>query len=316
MKISSYTDIGKRENNEDFIACNDFIFTLCDGVGGNANGEVASRFLAESIIQKTQGVDRSLISVEWAQKIIVEVQDELNKSLIDNPQYFGMGTTLCAVFIACHEVLLAHIGDSRIYVVKPRDRKYWRSTDHSTVAELLQSGIITDEEAINHSRRNQITRAVQAIPELEASQADISILTGIQPGDLIFMCSDGVLEAFKDAELVDILCDTTLESPNKLERIKHKCLSVSSDNHSAILLEFEKDDPMNSLAEDHLNWMELPPTNDPVMDSMAKNRPKIISEGNADIEQKSKKRGQILKVALYMVAILFITFLTLTMLKK
>lgn len=316
MKIVSYSDIGKRNNNEDFIAVSDFVFTLCDGVGGIVKGEVASRFVADSIIRKTQRVKRSSFSVEWVQKIIVEIQVELNKSLIDNPEYFGMGTTLCAAFIANQEVLLAHIGDSRIYAVRPRERKYWRSTDHSTVEELVQSGIITDEEAKNHSRRNQITRAVQAIPEVEVSQADISVLTKIEHGDLIFMCSDGVLEAYDDSELVDILCNTALELDKKLELIKLKCLSASSDNHSAILLEFENDDQINSLAEDNLNWIYLPVKNDSDMDRRTSILPNSINEGNSDIAQKSNKIHKVVKIALYTFAILFIAFLTLTMLKK
>jgi len=316
MKIVSYSDIGARNNNEDFIAVSEFVFTLCDGVGGIAKGEVASRFVADSIIRKAQGINRLSFSVKWVHEIIVEIQDELNRSLTENPENYGMGTTLCAVFIANQEVLLGHIGDSRIYVVKPCERKYWRSTDHSTVAELVQSGIINDEEAKNHSRRNQITRAIQAIPEAEVSQADISVLTKVEIGDLIFMCSDGVQEAYDDSELVDILCNTTLELNRKLELIKLKCLTASSDNQSAILLEFENDDQMNSLAKDNLNWINLPSTNDNDMHSMASIIPNSIDERNSAIVQNSNKLNEVLKIALYTFAILFIAFLTITMLKK
>ncbi len=316
MKIVSYSAIGTRNNNEDFIAVSDFVFTLCDGVGGIDKGEVASRFVADSIIRKTQGVNRSSFSSKWVQEIIVEIQDELNRSLTEIPDNFGMGTTLCAVFVANQEVLLAHIGDSRIYVIKPCERKYWHSTDHSTVAELLQSGIINDEEAKTHSRRNQITRAIQAVPAVEVSKADISVLTKVENGDLIFMCSDGVLEAYNDSDLVDTLCDTTLEINKKLELIKLKCLSVSSDNHSAILLEFEDDDQFNSLAEDNLNWIYLPVKNDTDMDSIASILPNSINEEISDIGQKSDKLNKVIKIALYTFAILFIAFLTLTMLKK
>ncbi|MDP3914236.1 MAG: protein phosphatase 2C domain-containing protein [Bacteroidota bacterium] len=316
MKISSYTSIGKRENNEDFIAFNDFVFTLCDGVGGIAKGEVASRFVGDSVIRKAQGINRTSFSVEWVQKIIGEIQDKLNKSITENPENYGMGTTLCAVFISDKEVLLAHIGDSRIYVVKPSEKKYWRSTDHSTVEELVQSGIINNEEAKNHSRRNQITRAIQANSGGEVSKADISALTKVESGDLIFMCSDGVLEAYNDSEIVDILCDTALEINKKLELIKLKCLSVSSDNHSAILLEFEDDDQINLLGEDKLNWIYRPVTNNSNMDSMANNLPDFIYKGNSGIGQKSDKLNKVVKIALYTFAILFVAFLTLTMLKK
>ena len=316
MKIVSYSDIGTRNNNEDFMAVSDFVFTLCDGVGGIRKGEVASRFVADSLIRKIQGINRSSFSAKWVQKIIGEIQYELNKSLTENPKNYGMGTTLCAVFIANQEVLLAHIGDSRIYVAKPCERKYWRSTDHSTVAELVQSGIINDEEAKNHSRRNQLTRAIQAIPEVEVSQADISVLTKVEHGDLIFMCSDGVLEANSDSELVDILCDTTLELNTKLELIKLKCLSVSSDNHSAILIEFEDDDQINSFAKDDLNWIDLPVTNDTDVLRMASILPDSSDEGNSATGQHSNKLNEIVKIALYTFAILIIAFLTLTMLKK
>ncbi len=315
MKIVSYSDIGARNNNEDSIALGEFVFALCDGVGGISKGEVASRFVASSIIRKMQGVEKSSISAQLVQKIVFEIQDELNKSLTDHPDYHGMGTTLCAVFTSDKEVLLVHIGDSRIYFVKPNEKKYWRTTDHSTVAELVQSGILKEEDAKNHYLSNQITRAIQAIQGIEPSVPDLTTTDNIETGDLIFICSDGVLESFSDKDLLEILIDKNTKLNKKLETIEVKCKKGSSDNNTAIILEFEDEDQINTQTENDLNWNYLP-NQDPESQASDNNQQtKAKTNKQANIKSNNSL-NTIIRIALYTFAILFIAFLTLTLKKK
>jgi serine/threonine protein phosphatase PrpC len=314
MKIISYSDPGSRKNNEDFTADGDFVFVLCDGVGGIAKGEVASRFAASSVVQKMQGVEQSEISELFIQHLITEVQNELTLYLTDHPDCFGMGTTLCAVFISENEVFVAHIGDSRVYFIKPDERKFWRTTDHSVVAELVHSGILKEKDAKDHYLSNQITRAIQAIPEMELAKSDITSLSNFRIGDLLFLCSDGVNEAIDDVELVQILCNTDLSAQSRLELIQNKCLRLSSDNNSAILLEFENEDQISSGSDDHLNWNILP-------EEISSDKPFLTpksskaSQSVSDNWSSTSIEKRIIKIAIYTLIILFIALLTFTMIK-
>lgn len=314
MKIISYSDPGSRKNNEDFIVDGDFVFVLCDGVGGIAKGEVASRFVASTVVQKMQGVERSDISEQFVQNLIAAVQNELNLYLTDHPDCYGMGTTLCAVFISENEVLVAHIGDSRVYFIKPDERKFWRSTDHSVVAELVRSGILKEKDAKEHYLSNQITRAIQAIPELELPKADITSLDNFKIGDLLFLCSDGVNEAVEDVELVQILCNTKLSAKSRLELIQNKCLRLSSDNNSAILLEFESEDQIDAGSDDHLNWNVLAEGNSIVKPFLKKESSKS-SQPVEDNWSSNSIEKRIIKIAIYTLIILFIALVTFTMIK-
>lgn len=313
MKIESYSDIGARDNNEDSIALGEFVFALCDGVGGISKGEVASRFVTSSIIRKMEGVEKSSITAKLVKKIVFEIQDELNKSLTDNPDCNGMGTTLCAVFISDKEVLMTHIGDSRIYFVKPNEKKYWRTTDHSTVAELVQSGILKEEDAKNHYLSNQITRAIQAIPGIELSVPDIRVTDDIETGDLIFICSDGVLESFNDKDLLKIITNENTTLNKKLETIKEKCKKGSSDNNTAIILEFEDEDQIITQTDNDLNWNYLP--NQDTENQTSDNNLQTKANKQSNIKSYNSL-NTIIRIALYTFAILFIAFLTLTLKKK
>jgi protein phosphatase len=311
MKIVSFSEIGRRNNNEDYIADGDFVFVLCDGVGGIAKGEVASKFVANSLVKKMEGINQSLISVALVQELIYQVQTELNLYLTNRPDCYGMGTTLCTVFISEKEVIFAHIGDSRIYFVKPKAGKYWRTTDHSMVAELVRSGIISEKDIRNHHLNNQITRAIQAIPEFEVAKPDITSVQKAEEGDLIFLCSDGVLEAFDDESLLDILNDKALSSTAKLELIQLKCHDLSSDNSSAILIEFEKVDEIIGDIDFSTDWSVLP-------NQKLRTQSDEHTKGNHKTEEDHKERNinKLMKIALYTFLILFIALITLSIIKK
>jgi protein phosphatase len=314
MKIISYSDPGTRKNNEDFTADGDYVFVLCDGVGGIAKGEVASRFVASSLVTKMQAVEQSEISEQFVLKLITEVQNELNMYLTDHPDCHGMGTTLCAAFIAENEVLVAHIGDSRVYFIKPAEKKFWRSTDHSVVAELVHSGILNEKDAKDHYLSNQITRAIQAIPEMELSKADITSLGNFRAGDLLFLCSDGVNEAIDDVELVQILCSTELSAKSRLELIQNKCLRLSSDNNSATLLEFEIEDQISTGNDENLIWKYLPEFESKEKNSRAQ---EFSKKGHTTSSKMGNNtlNNRIIKVVIYTLIVLIIAFITFSLIR-
>ena len=246
MKIKLYPpqaihELGKRSNQEDCISPvlgsaspEDRLFVLCDGMGGHERGEVASG----AICQGLTDYFREHISPE---EILTD--NRLNEAIeyayqqldaMDNGAFRKAGTTLTLLYFHHGGCTAAHIGDSRIYHVRPSSRTLlYKSRDHSLVFELYQMGEISYEEMKTHPRKNQISRAM--IPgKDERQEADIVHIADIQSDDYFFICSDGVLESMDDKELLDWLeSDTSDEVKCEvlLEATKN-----NDDNHSAYLL--------------------------------------------------------------------------------
>ncbi|MGV8111537.1 MAG: PP2C family protein-serine/threonine phosphatase [Lentimicrobium sp.] len=250
MKVYAYSATGKRSNNEDFFGYDPAgIFIVCDGVGGASKGEVASRFVVDALISEAETILRGRLNEDLIQKNIAAIHQDLNKRLQSYPEETGMGTTLSMLMIKNQAAYIAQIGDSRVYYVNPSSREYWRTTDHSLVQELVNSGIITESKARTHPKKNVVTRAIQANDKGETVKADIIKLNKLNAGDLFFLCTDGVIESFDDAELMAVLCKPGLSAQGKLEIVRMTCENGSSDNNTAILAEVEPNDAFNNGAD-------------------------------------------------------------------
>lgn len=145
----------------------------------------------------------------------------------------GMATTLTFLAFHTHGALAAHIGDSRIYQIRPGEGIIYRSEDHSLVNALLRSGNISPEEAKNHPKRNIITRCMSAADSgRERDDATAVNLQDIAPGDYFLLCTDGVTGHVEEEELLELYAsDTTDEEKNRL--LAERCAS-SADNNTAI----------------------------------------------------------------------------------
>jgi hypothetical protein len=131
--------------------------------------------------------------------------------------------------------LVAHIGDSRIYHIRPNTGILYQSSDHSLVNDLLRAGELTEEQAINFPQKNVITRAMQ--PNLERRhKADIYSFDNVQKGDYFFLCSDGVLEQLTNETLCQILADDNLSDEQKKDAIKEVCDGKTKDNNTCFLI--------------------------------------------------------------------------------
>ena len=130
---------------------------------------------------------------------------------------------------------MAHIGDSRIYHIRPNTGIMYQSSDHSLVNDLLRAGELTEKEAINFPQKNIITRAMQ--PNLERRhKADVYSFNDIQKGDYFFLCSDGVLEQLTNDKLCEILATSNLSDCQKLNAIKNICDGKTKDNYTCYLI--------------------------------------------------------------------------------
>lgn len=237
----SFKRIGKRGNQEDArypddnspAGCAPF-FLVCDGVGGNEKGEVASNTVCRAFAEILGGRDWSQdFSTDDFSKALSYAYRELDR--VADAGHRDMGTTLTFVCFHAGGCLAAHIGDSRIYHIRPGAGILYRSEDHSLVNALVHSGNITPEEAINHPRSNVITRCVSVDgKEEDWAKATVMRIDDLEAGDYFFLCTDGVLESVTDEVLVDIL-SSTLPDEAKLDRVAELC-QASHDNHTAYLI--------------------------------------------------------------------------------
>ena len=207
MEISLLTDVGqKRTNNQDYV--NLFInragrtmIILADGMGGHRAGNIASEMAVTDL--GAAWVDTQIDTVnevrEWFAEHL-EIENQKIYQLGRDEAYKGMGTTLEALAIIDNQAIYAHIGDSRICLI--RGEEYHQLTnDHSLVNELLKAGQLTPEEAEAHPQKNIIT---QSIGQKDEIQPDLGIVS-LEPGDYIVINSDGLTNMISGSEIYDIV---------------------------------------------------------------------------------------------------------------
>ena len=244
VSFSAKSDLGlKRKVNEDSFLADESIglFMVLDGIGGHLAGEVASKLGLNTI---KENVIRSINDKTLAdnQNLSREVQI-LNESLLlanqiiyeaanSQPEYFGMGTTVASLLLGRENIAIAHVGDSRIYLI--RENSIERLTeDHSLVMEQLKRGIISAEEAEKSEMKNIITRALGA-EELLTPTVDELIPFN---NDLFLICSDGLTDLVTDDEILEII----LKSRHVLDQAVQNLIDKANekggkDNITAILV--------------------------------------------------------------------------------
>jgi protein phosphatase len=189
--------------------------------------------------------------------LLLAAQTGLNNQLNDKPHLAKMGTTFTGLFFSKHACFAAHIGDSRIYLVRPSERKIWHTWDHSLVGELVKNKDITREAGRHHPMGNRISKAMIANEKGKTVKADILKLDQLQKGDLFLLCSDGVNEAWSEHDLVELLCNSSLSLEQKTTIIKNKCKELSNDNNTAYLLEIEELDVLNFGNNEEVKWIPI-----------------------------------------------------------
>lgn len=239
MKITlfpplSIHEIGQRDNQEDAIAqWEDRLFVLCDGMGGHEKGEVASQTVCQSLaawFQKNVNPDEPFTD-DQLREAIEFAYTELDKYADGSPKQ--MGTTLTLLYIGGSGVTAAHMGDSRIYHIRPGVGVLYQSRDHSLVFDLFQAGEITYEEMATYPQKNMVTRAMTP-GEDNRMRPDIIHITDIQPDDYFYMCSDGMLEQMSNDELESIIASESSDEKKRQQLIA--ATANNQDNHTAWLI--------------------------------------------------------------------------------
>lgn len=252
FKIKAYNlqELGQRTNQEDSLfpalgksMSDDRLFVLCDGMGGHEKGEVASATVCETLSRVILSAwhPGEVLSDELFLQALSAAYDALDAK--DNGEERKMGTTLTFLCLHASGATVAHIGDSRIYQLRPASKNspariVFRTQDHSLVNDLVKIGEITEEEAKHHPQKNVITRAMQPCQEHRA-KADIAHLTDILPGDYFYMCSDGMLEEASDENILNIITKPNATDEQKLEMLRN-VTEENKDNHTAHLIHIDK----------------------------------------------------------------------------
>lgn len=251
MRINIYQplaihELGKRANQEDSIypiegkaTENDRLFLLCDGMGGHEHGEVASQSICKSLSSfllqhavASEGLEDKLLS-----DALAYAYEELDKLAIagDTRQ---MGTTLTLLYFHSNGCTAAHIGDSRIYHLRPSSHTIlYKSRDHSLVYDLYQAGELTYEEMKTFPQKNVITRAMIA-GDRNHPRPDVIHISDIQPSDYFYICSDGMLEQMEDEELLDVFSANVRDEEKQQMLISET--SDNKDNHSAYIVHIKE----------------------------------------------------------------------------
>ena len=238
----AFSEIGRKDQQEDRIyptieqlGKDDRCFVLCDGMGGHEKGEVAAAIVSETLYKSLTANPpaRDVADKQWFDRSLNAAYDALDKMECGSER--KPGTTMTCVYLAANGALCAHIGDSRIYVVRPGKGIIYRSEDHSLVNQLVKIGEITPEEAAHHPRRNVILRAMQPGLGKERYAADVVLVNDVKAGDYFFLCCDGILEQLSDEKLCEIIsADTTPDE--KLAAIYDICFGKTRDNFTCILV--------------------------------------------------------------------------------
>lgn len=241
IEYASFCEKGNRKNNEDFIVPRQKqgrIYVLCDGMGGHGHGEVASETVATSVYQYLEELQTGEYTPDLLQEALDFALEQLNKADIYNDER-RMGTTLVIVVLNRYSVLVGHVGDSRCYLMDNNGNKKFRTKDHSVVAEAVENEILSEEEAFTSSKKNILTRSVQAGKNTKIEIA-VDVLSDIAEGDYILLCTDGVNDALRDNEIEAALYKGTFDE--RISRLKEECAFRSNDNYSAIFFKLHQDE--------------------------------------------------------------------------
>jgi serine/threonine protein phosphatase PrpC len=259
IKIAARTDVGRvRQNNQDAVytgkiklsgGSNAYLCLVADGMGGAAAGEQASRIASEvtqTQVRSTVDSQRPPNDDAW-QKLLHQVASMANRRVYEesraNIDHKGMGTTLTIALIVGDRLYIASVGDSRAYLINAGGvtedgaTSAQLTSDHSLVARLVDIGQITPEQARTHPQKNLLYRSIGTDPSVEVD----TFAEQLEPGDILLLCSDGLINHVRDEEIAEIVL--AQRDPN---RACEQLVTLANqrggrDNISVVIVRAERD---------------------------------------------------------------------------
>ena len=241
-------ELGSRSNQEDSIfpvmgqaSADQRVFLVCDGMGGLDKGEVASEAVSKALGEMANAICEVVpwFSDDDFKQCLAKAYNALDAA--DTKKAATMGTTM--TFLCFHDggCLVAHIGDSRVYHLRPslgpEKGVLLRTRDDSLVQQMYENGEITYEEMRTSPKKNVILKGMQP-HQMQRTTATLTHITDVKPGDYFYLCTDGMLEKMEDKELVSILAGKESDEQKRQRLID--ATAGNSDNHSAYLIQVKE----------------------------------------------------------------------------
>jgi PPM family protein phosphatase len=242
MHVSGFaaTDRGRvRERNEDAYHCGTTLFAVADGLGGHRAGEIASGIAIEVVAKLDQPPPDD---PDEARHALMEAFAAANRAVIEkaaaDPAYSGMATTLTVALLHQDQLHIAHVGDSRAYLLRDGEPLRQLTSDHTVVAQLVRQQRMSRDEAAVHPFRSVLVTAVGLEPE---PLVDLLRPLDLQPGDQVLLCSDGLTEPVADETIAELLAANSDGDAACLALIDAANRAGGPDNITVVLLRARAD---------------------------------------------------------------------------
>ena len=201
--VGAATDVGRvRERNEDGFLTQEPLFAVADGMGGHRGGAVASEVALEMLSHLKGDSMSGSGAADGLADMVTQANDAVLERASEEPRLAGMGTTLTAVVVQPGRIHLAHVGDSRAYLLRDGSLKQL-TEDHSLVQRMVNEGKLSPEEAEVHPHRSVLTRALGVEPGLEVDKETLDV----RAGDRILLCSDGLTTMVPEEDILRIVSE-------------------------------------------------------------------------------------------------------------
>jgi protein phosphatase len=226
------SDIGRvRSSNQDSGYAGVNLFFVADGMGGHAGGDIASAIASQHIALADEPLETSAEAEQKLIDYIYQAKQKIDASVKQHPAITGMGTTLSALMVTGTKVTIAHIGDSRIYLARDGVVKQITS-DHTFVQRLVDTGRITEEEALTHPRRSVLMRVlgdIEQFPEVDIDTYET------KPGDRWMACSDG-LSGVVPQQLMENILLSKVDVKEACELLVGEALEFGAPDNVTVVL--------------------------------------------------------------------------------
>jgi len=256
MKVTAAvaTDVGLvRDGNEDSYLTDEPLFAVADGMGGHRGGEVASQLAVETLEKLfKKGIGELPDQVREANRVVFE------RSVVDE-KVAGMGTTLTAALVEGDRIRLAHVGDSRAYLLREGDLRLL-TEDHTLVHRMVTEGEISKEEAETHPQRSVLTRALGVETVVDVDDDTVQV----RPGDRLLLCTDGLTSMVSEQAVEEVLraVPDPQEAAQRLVQLANE--GGGADNTTVVVLDFSDDAPAARRKEEPSREAIAPaPTSEP-----------------------------------------------------
>lgn len=230
IKSEAYiSEIGKREINEDSLQFQSGKFYIvCDGLGGNGNGQIASQLVSET-------VKESLLKLKPISEAVQEAEKVLSSYKKKYPSTEYMATTIAFAQIIENNALIFWAGDSRVYQFRD-DKIIYKTKDHTLVSEAVNNGVLTALEALFHPDATELSKSIK--DARNPVELDQILIQDIQENDYFLLCSDGVIDSFIDTDL-ETLFSESKSTDEIIDELDKSCQIFSNDNYTAIVFQID-----------------------------------------------------------------------------